>query len=262
MMTTDATAAFAELVRRPDEEIELDRAALLIAAHVRPDLDVDAERGRIDALAAGCEASLPGLLRHLFTDLGFAGNESDYDDPRNSLLDEVITRRTGLPITLSVLTIAVGKRLGINLEGVGFPGHYLVGVPGEDLFIDPFNRGRLLRVHDCADLLRQIAGAEAPFDRRLLAPAAHRVTLARILANLKNVYVARNDIDGATWTTRLRTLFPDSAVEEQAQLAALLAGRGHTRAAAQELDRLADRLPAARADRARHRAALLRASLN
>lgn len=261
-MTTEATAAFAEMVQRADQDIELDRAALLIAAHARPQLDIDAEVARIDELAQGCEPSLPGLLRRLFTELGFAGNDFDYDDPRNSFLDDVITRRTGLPITLSVLTVEVGRRLGLDLVGVGLPGHYVVGVAGKDVFIDAFNRGRILTVADCARLVSEIAGTDVPFDRRLLEPAPHRMTLARMLANLKNTYMARNDVDGATWATRLRTLFPDSAPEEQAQLAALLAGRGHARAAARELDQLAERLPAGRADRARHRAALLRASLN
>ena len=261
-MTPAITAAFAEMVGRRDDAIELDRGALLIAAHARSELDIEFELTRIGELAAGCEPSLPGVLRHLFRDLGFSGDDAEYDDPRNSFLNEVMTRRTGLPIAMSVLTIEVARRVGVDLFGVGLPGHFVVGVTGEAMFIDAFDGGRLLDVDDCARLVRAVAGSDARFDASMLAPTARRATLARMLANLKNLYLAAGDVDGATWVIRLRTLFPDSVPEEQAQLAALLASRGKARAAARELDLLADRLPIGRADRARHRAALLRASLN
>lgn len=262
-MTENATEAFAALVGADDDQaVDLERGAFLIAAHARPELDIDVETARLDAIAGACaDRSLAGLRRHLFVDLGFAGNGVAYDDPRNSFLDEVISRRVGLPITLSVLTIAIGRRLGLEFFGVGMPAHYIVGV-GDGLYLDPFHGGDLLDRDDCAALFTRMAGADVAFDPRWLAPASPRATLARMLANLKNVYLAANDVPGATWVLRLRTLLPDSPPEEQAQLAALLAGRGQARAAARELERLADRLPTGRADRARHRAALLRASLN
>lgn len=261
-MTANPTESFAALVAADDDDIDVERGAFLIAAHARPDLDLATESARIDTIAAGCtERSLGGLRRHLFVDLGFAGNGIEYDDPRNSFLDQVVTRRVGLPITLSVLTIAVGRRLGLDLFGVGMPAHYMVGV-GDGTYIDPFYGGDVLDVDGCAALFARVAGSDVAFDPRWLAPASPRSTLARMLANLKNVYLTANDVSGATWVLRLRTLLPDSPPEEQAQLAALLAGRGQARAAARELEQLADRLPVGRADRARHRAALLRASLN
>src|SRR5439155_5170289 len=131
-------ARFADVVGR--ETVPLDEAALLVAAHDRPELDVAGELEQLDALAAGCaEPSLDGLRRHLFANLGFVGNTDDYYDPRNSFLDEVVTRRTGLPITLAVVTIEVGRRLGLALAGVGMPGHFLVRASGEPgTFLDPF----------------------------------------------------------------------------------------------------------------------------
>src|SRR5262245_40696304 len=105
----DRSERFGELVARADDEVPLDEAALLIAGHARPELDVDAELARLDELAAGCRTpTLDGLVAHLFTDLGYAGNRGNYYDPRNSYLDQVVTRRLGIPITLSVLAIVVG----------------------------------------------------------------------------------------------------------------------------------------------------------
>ncbi len=123
----DPTAQFAELVKGPESELPLDRAALLIAAHADPALDVDAELAGLDAFADACpERTFEGWRRYLFEELGFTGAVEDYYDPANSFLNEVLTRRTGLPISLSVLGIEVGRRLGLELVGVGMPGHFLL----------------------------------------------------------------------------------------------------------------------------------------
>jgi len=139
-------ARFADLVALPDDEIPLDEAALLIAAQARPELDVGAELGRLDELAGGCgEATLDGLAQHLFTDLGFHGNTEHYQDPDNSYLDQVLERRVGIPIALSVVTMEVGRRLGVALDGVGMPGHFLVRHRADPAtFLDPFDHGRRL----------------------------------------------------------------------------------------------------------------------
>ena len=123
----DPTARFTELVQTPEAEWALDEASFLIATHARPDLDLPAQLARLDELAAQAgEPTLDGLRRLLFRDLGFSGNEVDYYDPRNSFLDEVLDRRTGIPITLAVVMLEVGRRLGVPLAGVSMPGHFLV----------------------------------------------------------------------------------------------------------------------------------------
>jgi regulator of sirC expression with transglutaminase-like and TPR domain len=119
---------FAALLRRPEAEVPLDEVALVIAAHARPELDIGAQLTRLDELAATCFApTLDALVRHLFVDLGFRGNEGDYYDPRNSYLDEVVERRLGIPITLSVLTIEVGRRIGVPVAGVSLIGRIVLG---------------------------------------------------------------------------------------------------------------------------------------
>ena len=123
----DVTDRFAELVRGPESECRLDLGAMLIAAHARRDLDVDEQLTRLDKLAASCgEPTLDGLTRHLFQEEELQGDIEEYSHPRNSLLDSVLDRRRGIPITLSVVVLEVGRRLGVPLEGIGMPGHFLV----------------------------------------------------------------------------------------------------------------------------------------
>ena len=199
---------FAELVSRPDDRIELARACLQIAEDAYPGLDVEGYVGEIDRFAKRLRArfapeAVPedrviALNEFLFDELGFGGNTDDYYDPRNSYLNEVIDRRTGIPITLAVLYMEIGRRIGLPFEGVSFPGHFLVRLPlrGGTLVLDPFSGGlpqseaelreRLKRV-----IPRQATGgvpvAELPLDQ-FLEPAGNRQILARVLRNLKGVY--------------------------------------------------------------------------
>ncbi len=125
-----ATDAFIALVQGPENALHLDHAALLLAAHAEPGLDVGAQLDRIDDLAARCPApTLDGVRGLLFEDMGFSGDTEYYSDPRNSLLDQVLDRRLGIPISLSVLMMEVGRRVGVPLEGVAMPGHFLVRQP-------------------------------------------------------------------------------------------------------------------------------------
>src|SRR5574341_1491294 len=152
MMKEEARARFAEVMARPENELELDRAALLIAAEGYPDLEVEIYLDQIDALAGmarerNAADPLVRIMRlgHLlFDELGFRGNVEDYFDARNSFLNNVIDRRTGIPITLSVVYIEVARRVGLNLFGVGMPGHFIVKYADEEreILIDPFNGGR------------------------------------------------------------------------------------------------------------------------
>jgi regulator of sirC expression with transglutaminase-like and TPR domain len=264
----DLTARFAELVVRPEAEIGLDEGALLIASHAH-ELDLPARRRELDQLARAARATdADSLARFLFVHSGFVGNTEDYGDPRNSYLDAVLDRRTGLPIALSVLMIEVGRRCGISLHGVGLPGHFLVGAEtpatGSDIdpraFYDPFVGGAKLDASGCETLF----SARAPghvFRSELLAPVGPRRILDRMLANLQHTFLAREPA-AAVWAVRLRLLVPGRTAGERAELAAVLWRLGRTTEAATALEDAAAELPGARGDRARRTAAQLRARAN
>src|ERR1700716_354201 len=165
----DATERFTELVRRPPAEVPLDEAALLIAAHAHPDLDVAGALAELDGLAEGVRGdTADDLATALFDEGGLAGNTVDYGDPRNSYLDDVLARRLGIPITLSVVMIEVGRRLDVRVYGVGMPGHFLVQAAGEpDAWFAPFHGGRRLDLDGCRDLYEQVQ-TEPPFTPALL----------------------------------------------------------------------------------------------
>jgi regulator of sirC expression with transglutaminase-like and TPR domain len=260
----DASARFVELVHRPEPEIRLDEAALLVAAHARPDLDVSAELDRLDLLADTCFApTLDALCRHLFVDLGFAGDRDSYHDPRNSYLNEVISRRRGIPITLSVLTIEVGRRLGVPLAAVGMPGHFLLRDRVDpEVFVDPFSRGAILDRHAVRRVFHVIHGDEVPFDESFLEPVGPLATVARILANLKMIFAARADVDALRWVVDLRAALPGMPAGDRRELAEVLVATGRFGDAADELDRLAVGLADDAGERVRTQAAQLRARLN
>ena len=239
----DPTARFKEVVQGPEDELALDEAALLIAAHAQPDLDVQAELAVLDGLAAGVsEPTLDGWRRHLFVDLGFSGNVKRYYDPANSFLNEVVRRRKGLPITLSVLGMEVGRRVRVRLEGVGMPGHFLLR-HGPDTFVDPFEGGRLLDRAGCVERFRALHGPGAPFQAAYLDPVGPRAILARILNNLKSVYAARGDVNALSWVFDLRMALPGASPLEGREWARVLAATGRFVEAADELEALAHLLP-------------------
>lgn len=257
----DITDRFAELVRGPEEQCRLDLAAFLIAAHARRDLDVDKQVARLDDLADGCRGTtLDAVTSHLFDDLGFAGDTTDYSHPRNSLLDVVLDRRAGIPITLSVVLVEVGRRVGVPLQGVGMPGHFLVrAVDDDDLFVDPFHQLTLDRA-GCRGLFATVHGPRAGFQDRFLDPVGPRAVVARMLTNLQRSYVGAGDRAGALWAQCLRVLVPGTTVQERRHLAALLAANGRFDAAALELDAIAT--DGAGGDRDRIAARAMRARLN
>jgi regulator of sirC expression with transglutaminase-like and TPR domain len=256
-----AAARFAALVARPDEEIPLDEAALLIAAHARTDLDVAAELGRLDELAAGCkEPTLEGLTHHLFDELGFGGNTEHYGDPDNSYLDQVVRRRLGIPITLSLLTMEVGRRLGVTLDGVGMPGHFLVrhrADPGT--FIDPFGGGRRLDAAGCREIFTGIGGTA--WQDSFLDPVGARAILTRMLLNLQGVFLPA-DLRSAAWVLELRLTIPGVAVADRLGLARALGAMGQFGPAAGALDSVADELPPEEAATVRAESRGLRARHN
>jgi regulator of sirC expression with transglutaminase-like and TPR domain len=260
----DVTARFAELLDRSPASVPLDEVALLIAAHAYPGLDVSLQMGRLDELADHVpEPTLDGLTTYLFTDLGFAGNTRDYYDPRNSYLNDVIERRQGIPITLAVVTMEVGRRIGVPFWGVGMPGHFLLRDKVDpDVFVDPFARGRRLDRGGCKAAFRAVHGADAAFDPRFLDPVDPQVIIGRMLANLRATFTARRDRRSLAWVLRLRTMVPGIPVEERAELATVLAARGQFAAAAGEFDVLAEQLGGELGAEYHRSAARLRARLN
>jgi regulator of sirC expression with transglutaminase-like and TPR domain len=214
---------FAREVQRPEPEIELDRAALLLGEWEDGPVDVDGYRTALDEFAAAALALRGGLSgsfagpraisRVLFGDLGFRGNSNDYYDPRNSFLHAVIDRRIGIPISLSVVYLEVARRIGVRVVGIGFPGHFLVRAFEGDraVVIDPFNGGGVLDKDDLRDLLGRTAGPEAELRPAHLAPTGKVAILTRMLVNLAGIYGKRGDLFRSLEVLeRLHLLDPDN----------------------------------------------------
>ena len=203
-----ALEPFAQLIARDDSRIDLARACLLIAQDAYPGLDVERYMGEIERMAirlrgrlpqtGGAEERVVALNQFLYGDLGYWGNTEDYDDPRNSYLNEVIERKTGIPITMSILYMELGRRIGLPLEGVSFPGHFLVRLKlrGGMLVLDPFSGGAPQSEEELRRRVKRVIpdgvaddlpAAELPLDQFLEA-ATNRQILSRVLRNLKRVY--------------------------------------------------------------------------
>ena len=256
----DVTDRFAELLARPEPEIALDEAALLIAAHAHPGLDLSARRGQLDELATPAAGfSATELSTYLFVTERFAGNTADYGDPRNSYLDDVLDRRLGIPITLSVVMLEVGRRCGLQLHGVGMPGHFLVG-GGAGEWFDPFHAGARLDLAGCAALFAQ-THIGARFRPQFLMPVGPRAIVERMLANLQHTLLQR-DPRSVVWVTRLRLRIPGITLSQRGDLAGLLGRLGQFAEAAREFDVLARSLPGEGGEKAAAAAAQFRARAN
>jgi len=182
----------------------LAKSALLIARVEYPRLDIQHQLGLLDSLAAAAARRIDAnaeplvainqLSEYLFDEVGFGGNQEDYYDPRNSFLNDVLLRRVGIPITLSLVCIEVGRRLGIQLLPIGMPGHLLIRhCDLSDWFIDPFHGGILLSQEECHQRLQQIAQATIPWDASCLVPLSNREFVTRMLMNLKGIYLQQKD---------------------------------------------------------------------
>ena len=217
-----------DLLRTLNEPGEsLAPAALVIARVEYPSLDAapyllrlermgEAAEGRLRRQEAGTAVQIATLNAYLFEELGFSGNAERYDDPRNSFLNEVLDRRLGIPISLAVVYLEIGRRAGMRLEGVNFPGHFLVRAPdaAEDLIVDPFHSGALLSEVDCRHLLREYVGDETAFDRALLATATRQHIVVRMLVNLKRLYVRMQSFPQARAVADLLLAVDPSALSE------------------------------------------------
>jgi regulator of sirC expression with transglutaminase-like and TPR domain len=210
-------------------------AALVIAQIEYPRLDVESYLSKLDAMGdlarraveqhadqTGDRSKLAcvrAVNQFLFTDMRFVGNRDKYDDPRNSCLNEVLDRRTGIPITLSVVYMEIARRAGLQVDGINFPGHFLVRCPqgsgrSAGLIIDPFHAGALLSEHDCRVLLQRHVGSEVAFNKSLLAPTTRTQIVVRMLLNLKNVYVKMRSFPQARDVTELLLAVTPSALNE------------------------------------------------
>ena len=250
-------SSFRDEVRGPGLP-HLARAALLFAREIAyPDLRPSAYLARLDewaqAIRAQCAPELPlasqldSLRRFLFDELGLRGNREDYGDPRNSYLNEVMTRGLGLPISLSVIFLEVAGRLGLPAEGVGLPGHFVVAVrlPDERRLLDPFNGGALLTDEAAARLVEETTGLAGPLRADWLAPTSPQAIVTRMLLNLRGVYVQRESwAEALAVVERLAILQPDAAEHLRDQ--GLLHFRsGSRRQAAGFLEQYLRRRPAA-----------------
>lgn len=251
---------FSDAVAPERVKINLCEAALLCAQDSYPDLDVAGAMRSIDDIAETLRRRLPpdfstthrllALNNYLFRELGFSGDADNYYDPRNSFLNEVLVRKTGIPITLSILYIEIGQRLGLKLKGVSFPGHFLVKirVTGGELVLDPFDRGRSLSEEDLRERLARFTGEQAaqtlPLED-LLESASPRQILARLLRNLKAIYLEAKQFDQALAVmNRLVVLLPD-VPEERRDRGMVFAQLECPRAAADDLGFYASHRPAA-----------------
>lgn len=245
-------------------EVPLDESLLLLAA-ARPEASVDVARGlsALDDIANSCPStSIESLVRHVFVSEGFSGDRDDYHDPRNSYLDQVLSRRIGMPITLAVVLVETGRRVGVDLVGVGMPGHFLVRERDDrDGFIDPYHQGARISAAACEARFRTIHGDNMPFDPSYLDAVAPRSIVQRVLNNLTVTFRSRapRELD---WLLDLRLRLHADPPDLRA-LADLCELRGRYRDAADLLDRaIVHGHDDASQERIRQRADRLRARLN
>jgi regulator of sirC expression with transglutaminase-like and TPR domain len=244
-MCMDLDEALAFLAKNPACSLDVAELTLLLAADEYPALDVEGCLAEIDAMAhdarryirGSLDSRVQGLCRYLFHEMGFHGNTQDYYDPRNSYLNEVLDRRTGIPISLGAVAMAVGRRVGLKVVGIGLPGHFVVkacGAGGEVMF-DPFHGGRRLTPDLCAQLVCKTTGMCFRATPEQLRPVPLGDMLVRVLTNLKVIYVRSGDFARAVRVLRrLRQLCPKEP-EYMRDLGLSMLGMGQTGKAIDQL---------------------------
>jgi regulator of sirC expression with transglutaminase-like and TPR domain len=223
-----ARQLFYREINQLESSIDLAKAALYIALEEYPNLEPDEYLNALEAMADELRDRLPAenyplriiqtINRYLYEDLAFTGNDADYYDPRNSFLNQVIDRRTGIPISLSLVYLEVAKRIDFRMVGIGMPGHFLIKPDFEDagIFVDAFNRGEILFPEDCQARLARIYGQPVEFQVAFLAPVSPRQLLGRMLGNLKAIYISQRDLIRVLGTVeRILLLFPDALGERR-----------------------------------------------
>jgi regulator of sirC expression with transglutaminase-like and TPR domain len=246
---------FAEAISHPDEDIDLAKAALLLATQQYPDLDTEHYLARLDEIAKaveqrGVRLAIPiqiisSLNKVMFLDLGFRGNAENYYDPRNSYLNDVLERRLGIPITLSVVYMEVARRIGFKLHGVALPGHFIVKycAGSAEVFIDPFNAGKIMDEQGCVDLLARMSGARVQCRPEYLVAATNKQILTRMLANLVKTYVDRSDHGRALAAVEWILLMDPDSPAYVRDRGLLLGSMGRPNSALKELERYLELVP-------------------
>jgi len=219
---------FYQEIHQADAQIDLAKAALHLAQEEYPQLEIATYLHRLDTMAAEVGDRLPTeryplrviqvINQYLYDELGFSGNTTEYYDPRNSYLNDVLERRTGIPITLSLVYLELARRIDFPMVGVGMPGHFLIRPAVEEMgiLVDPFQGGEVLFPADCEDRLQQIYGRAMPLQPEFLAAISPRHFLARMLTNLKGIYLNQNDASRMLAAIeRILLLFPDAVIEQR-----------------------------------------------
>lgn len=227
MAQVSVLSQFAEVTNRPDYQIDVARAAMLLAAAEYPQLNVERELFAFQRLAGAISSKflddndplycINVISEHLFDDMGFRGDADNYYDPRNSYLNQVLERRAGIPITLAVVYMEVGRRLKVPLLGIGMPGHFLVRHREiENLYIDAFSGGILLSEEECRDIVGELAHGDIAWSPDLLKPVSNREIIARMIRNLKAIYMADEDFVRALTVSEFAlALDPHSAIDRR-----------------------------------------------
>jgi regulator of sirC expression with transglutaminase-like and TPR domain len=200
---------FYQEIQQPEQNINVAKAALYFAQTEYPYIQPQEYLNVLDLMANQIKPILPSSLyplkviktinQYLFQELGFIGDNFDYYNPKNSFLNEVMERRTGIPLTLSLIYLEIAKRIGFKMVGIGMPGHFLIRPDFEDagIFVDAFSQGEILFEQDCQARLKQIYQEEMDFDPSFLKPVSNREILMRMLTNLKVVYLDNKQFDKA-----------------------------------------------------------------
>ena len=264
-------ARFSRAVSMPDELIDLGEAALLIADQEYPQLALEPYLRRLDVLAERANDRLSNetappvvlgeLTRVLFQEEGLRGNDAAYYDPRNSFLNDVLDRKLGIPISLGVVVLEVGRRLGLPLEGVGFPAHFLVRYRGEavSLLIDPFDGGRIRFEDQAQELLDRVYGGSVRMKPEFVRPVGKRDILERMLRNLKSIYLNAKEDHRALGVIELLLALRPEARAEVRDRGIMLARIGRYDEAIAQLEEYLDFAPGA-TDAPRVREYILRLS--
>lgn len=225
---TLARQLFYQEINQPDELIDLAKAALYIAQEEEADIHPEVYLNALDAMASEVQKKLPEqqyplriiqtINRYLYDDLGFTGNSTDYYDPRNSFLNQVIDRRTGIPITLALVYLEVARRINFPMVGIGMPGHFLIRPNFEEaaIYVDAFNSGEVLFSEDCQARLSEIYGQPVEMLPDFFTPVSSKQFLGRMLANLKAIYLNQGDgMKTLAAIERILLLFPDALAERR-----------------------------------------------
>lgn len=219
---------FYQEIQKPEKQIDLAKAALYIAQEEYPQIEPDEYLNALDTMAGELLERIPKeryplrvikiINNYFYKDLGFSGNQSHYYEPQNSYLNEVIERRIGIPITLSLVYLEVAKRIDFPMVGIGMPGHFLIRPEFEDagIYVDPFNQGEILFPEDCEQRLTQIYQQPVKLQSEFLTPVTPYQFLGRMLMNLKVIYLNSGDMKKALAVSeRILLLFPDSLNEKR-----------------------------------------------